>query len=252
MSFFNNALSLNKDVAASSVVAEEDMMPLKSYLKKFGAYKTPSYGMTQYPDDELFDGIKTYQKKNNLTVDGVMKRDGETLQSLNKELAKNKPSYLGFNGKELSWIEDEKKAASWKGMSGKPDYQCKEYTSTQDKGPLPEGKWLLRQAQHQNYDDLSFGEKATSVVGGVTNAVFSKPLGKWPGGTYSWGKNRIWLEPVKGTDNQDRTGLTIHGGKSYGSQGCIDLTDKMEEFTDRFKKYGNDMILDVKYDDDCW
>lgn len=76
--------------------------------------------------------------------------------------------------------------------------------------------------------------------------------GQWPGGTYSWGKNRIWLEPVKGTDNQNRTNLSIHGGKSYGSQGCIDLTDKMDEFTDRFKKYGNDMILDVKYDDDCW
>lgn len=39
MSIFN----LNRDVATSSAVAEEDMIPLKTYLKKFGAYDTPSY-----------------------------------------------------------------------------------------------------------------------------------------------------------------------------------------------------------------
>ena len=31
-----------------------------------------------------------------------------------------------------------------------------------------------------------------------------------------------------------------------------DLTDKMDEFTNKFKKYGHDMILNVKYDKDCW
>ncbi len=45
---------LNKDVASSSAVAMEDMLPLKSYLKKFGAYDVSSYGMTEYPDNELF------------------------------------------------------------------------------------------------------------------------------------------------------------------------------------------------------
>lgn len=79
MSIFN----LNKDVATFSAVAEEDMIPLKTYLKKFGAYDTPSYGMTWYPDNELFEGIKTYQRKNNLTVDGTMKREGETICSVN-------------------------------------------------------------------------------------------------------------------------------------------------------------------------
>ena len=77
-------------------------------------------------------------------------------------------------------------------------------------------------------------------------------MGKWRGGKDSWGNNRIWLEPAQGTDNKDRTGLSIHGGKEYGSGGCIDLTDKMDEFTDKFKKYGHDMILNVKYDKDCW
>lgn len=242
MSIFN----LNRDVATSSAVAEEDMIPLKTYLKKFGAYDTPSYGMTQYPDNELFEGIKTYQRKNNLTVDGTMKREGETIASMNKELSRNKPSRLDFNGKELSWYEDDNRVASWKGMSGKPDYQCKEYDTVKNKGPLPEGKWLVRQSQLQNfYKDQSKTDQAISKYGiGV--------FGKWRGGKDSWGNNRIWLEPAKGTDNKNRTNLSIHGGKEFGSSGCIDLTDKMDEFTNRFKTYGHDMILDVRYDEDCW
>ncbi len=234
---------LNKDVASSSAVAIEDMLPLKSYLKKFGAYDVPSYGMTEYPDNELFEGIKTYQRKNNLTIDGIMKKDGETINSLNQEISQNKPSRLEFNGRELSWFEDDKKTNSWKGMSGKPDYQCKEYDGVKDKGPLPEGKWLVRQSQHQNYDQTQTAwDKLKNNLGG----------GEWRGGKDSWGNNRIWLEPVQGTDNKDRTGLSIHGGKEYGSGGCIDLTDKMDEFTDKFKKYGHDMILNVKYDKNCW
>ena len=237
---------LNKDVASSSAVAIEDMLPLKSYLKKFGAYDVPSYGMTEYPDNELFEGIKTYQRKNNLTIDGIMKKDGETINSLNQEISQNKPSRLEFNGRELSWFEDDKKTNSWKGMSGKPDYQCKEYDGVKDKGPLPEGKWLVRQSQHQNfYKDQSKFDQFRSEYGfGI--------MGKWRGGKDSWGNNRIWLEPAQGTDNKDRTNLSIHGGKEYGSKGCIDLTDKMDEFTDKFKKYGHDMILNVKYDKDCW
>ncbi len=131
-------------------------------------------------------------------------------------------------------------------MSGKPDYQCKEYDSVKDKGPLPEGKWLVRQSQHQNF------YKDQSKIGQLKSEYGFGIMGGWPGGKDSWGNNRIWLEPAQGTDNKDRTNLSIHGGKEYGSKGCIDLTDRMDEFTDKFKKYGHDMILNVKYDKDCW
>ena len=237
-------LKLNKDVATYSAVAIEDMLPLKTYLKKFGAYDVPSYGMTEYPDNELFEGIKNYQRKNNLMVDGIMRKDGETINSLNKEISQNKPSRLEFNGQELSWFEDDKKIAAWRGMSGNPHYQCKEFDTIENKGPIPEGKWLVRQSQHQNYD------KSQKTIKQKLYNTLSR--GEWPGGRYSWGNNRIWLEPVQGTDNKNRTNLSIHGGKEYGSKGCIDLTDKMDEFTEKFKKYGHDMILRVKYDKDCW
>lgn len=132
------------------------------------------------------------------------------------------------------------------GGGDKPDYQCKEYDTVKNKGPLPEGKWLVRQSQLQNfYKDQSKTDQAISKYG---MGVF----GKWRGGKDSWGNNRIWLEPAKGTDNKNRTNLSIHGGKEFGSSGCIDLTDKMDEFTNRFKTYGHDMILDVRYDEDCW
>lgn len=238
--------SLSKNVATSSAVAEEDMLPLKTYLKKFGAYDVPSYGMTKYPDNELFEGIKTYQRKNNLTVDGIMRKDGETISSMNAELAKHKPSRLEFNGKELSWYEDDNKTAVWKAMSGNPDYQCKEFDSLQNKGPLPEGKWLVRQSRHQNF------YRNQNLKDHIVRLVSAELAGKWPGGKDSWGNNRVWIEPAKGTDNKNRVSLSIHGGKEYGSKGCIDLTDKMDEFTKRFKDYGQDMILNVKYDEDCW
>ena len=131
-------------------------------------------------------------------------------------------------------------------MSGKPDYQCKEYDTVKNRGPIPEGKWLVRQSQHQNfYKDQSKFDQFKSEHGfGI--------MGKWRGRKDSWGNNRIWLEPARGTDNKDRTHLSIHGGKEYGSKGCIDLTDKMDEFTDKLKKYGHDMLLNVKYDKDFW
>ena len=158
-------------------------------------------------------------------------------------LTQNNNAYLDFNGQELRWHQNNEVTNSWKAMSGKPDYQCKEYDSVKDKGPLPEGKWLVRQSQHQNYDQTqTVWDKLKNNLG----------KGRWPGGKDSWGNNRIWLEPAQGTDNKNRTGISIHGGKEYGSGGCIDLTDKMDEFTNKFKKYGHDMILNVKYDKDCW
>ena len=52
-------------------------------------------------------------------------------------LTQNNDVYLDFNGRELRWRQNNEVTNSWKAMSGKPDYQCKEYDSVKDKGPLP-------------------------------------------------------------------------------------------------------------------
>ena len=81
----NKMLSL-KDVIDNNNGNEEDVLKLKQNLQQLGYYKTPKYGMTGYTDDETFEGIKKFQKDNNLTVDGVLKPGGETESKLNERL----------------------------------------------------------------------------------------------------------------------------------------------------------------------
>lgn len=80
-------LKLAGRVDRAAQVHEDDTMQTKAALKALGHYKAPSYGMTPYPDEPMFDGIKAYQKANKLNVDGVMKPGGETEQSMNKRVA---------------------------------------------------------------------------------------------------------------------------------------------------------------------
>jgi len=80
-------LKLVGRVDRAAQVDEDDTLQTKSALKVFGHYKTPAYGMTPYPDEPMFDGIKAYQKVNKLKVDGVMKPGGETEKSMNKRVA---------------------------------------------------------------------------------------------------------------------------------------------------------------------
>ena len=58
-------------------------------------------------------------------------------------LTQNNDAYLDFNGQELRWHQNNEVTNSWKAMSGKPDYQCKEYDSVKDKGPLPRKTCLV-------------------------------------------------------------------------------------------------------------
>lgn len=49
---------------------EADTMQTKRALRALGYYSTPAYGMTPYPDEPLFEGIKSYQRANKLKIDG--------------------------------------------------------------------------------------------------------------------------------------------------------------------------------------
>lgn len=62
----------------------DDVWATKHNLKRRGYYSEPSYGMTAYPDQQLFGSIKRYQKDNSLRVDGIMKPGGETERHLLK------------------------------------------------------------------------------------------------------------------------------------------------------------------------
>ena len=60
---------------------------MKQALNHLGEYDPPAYGMTPYPDTPMFDGMKAFQKKNGLTVDGFARPGGPTETTLNSRLA---------------------------------------------------------------------------------------------------------------------------------------------------------------------
>ena len=189
----------------------------------------------------------------------------------NKE---NSNDYLLFDGFKLTWYRNDKPLKSWKAMSGDPNpkYQKKSNQGLSNYGPLPEGVWDVKQSEYQSVEDEKYDDyvaevksKAANLLDtanrstgmflnklGVikNNKLVDKKFGNWSGGYISWGDYRIWLHPAKGTNAKNRSGLAIHGGSSYGSNGCIDLATKVYEFMQMYRTYGKDMKLIVKYADD--
>ena len=187
---------------------------------------------------------KTTEAKTTNLLQKAVNRDRSTEQKVNKILRNDKKEddCLLFDGNKLTWYRNDKPLKSWKAMSGNKEYQDKKYTATKNVGPLPEGVWNVNQDKYQNYDDQEFWEKPfnyTRYIG------FNK--GQWSGGKPAWGHHRVWLEPDKDTDSQGRTDLSIHGGWTFGSAGCIDLADGMDDFAEMYRKYGKNMKLKVKY-----
>ncbi len=138
---------------------------------------------------------------------------------------------LHFDGKTLTWVDTNGKVfGSWGGVSGREGYQDPRFQNQFGKGPIPEGEYSF--GEHQMWGELPFGEQLEST--------YSFGLGgEWPGGTYAWGKDRIWLQPNAGTDTLGRSGFSIHGGAKPGSAGCIDLTTNMNSFAAHYRAFGD-------------
>ena len=70
-----------------------DVVAAKLIMRGLGHYEAPSWGISEYPDRDLFDAIKDFQAKQGLTVDGVINENGETVQALAQRL-----QAMGRNG----------------------------------------------------------------------------------------------------------------------------------------------------------
>jgi len=173
----------------------------------------------------------------------------EALEELERE---EEEESLEFDGENLTWYADNQPVWQKKAMSGRNGYQCRKFQNIKNNGPIPEGDWMVKQDNLQNYDDLSLSDKSLNLIGGITGKFFNYPMGKWPGGKVAWGNNRVWLTPDENTNTYGRNNFSIHGGSTYGSSGCIDLTDDMDEFASRMRKYGRNIPLKVKYRKKCW
>jgi hypothetical protein len=141
---------------------------------------------------------------------------------------------LEFDGKELKAMENGKVVQSWSAVSGRPGFQSPEYQGEKNKGPIPEGDWVLRQGGHQKIPH-----------GGVSE--WYERTKNWRGGEDAWGKERVWMDPLPGTDIKDRSGFSVHGGKDPGSAGCIDLTGQVGQFAEYFRSLGKDVKIKVRY-----
>ena len=53
---------------------------------------------------------------------------------------------------------------------------------------------------------------------------------------FAWGEYWITIHPYPTTQTYGRGGFFIHGGDTPGSAGCIDLTNKMNDFVTALKK----------------
>lgn len=84
---------VKKTIGSSWNVDEEDVVKTKTALKKTGDYKMPEWGVTGYPDQNMFDGLKSFQKREGLQVDGVMKPGGPTEKRLAQKM--KRPSAAG-------------------------------------------------------------------------------------------------------------------------------------------------------------
>lgn len=72
------SIKLNSTLGRSYNVDPDDVLKMKQALNSLGYYEVPSYGMTPYPDEPLFEAIEAFQKTHGLSRDGIMKPDGET------------------------------------------------------------------------------------------------------------------------------------------------------------------------------
>gem|GEM_PF-2108396 len=84
-----NPLKLKSEVASNSSVDLVDSLRVKQGLNKLGYLQEPKFGITRYPNQQMFDAIQDFQKGKGLKIDGVMKPGGETEQTLSKILTDN-------------------------------------------------------------------------------------------------------------------------------------------------------------------
>ena len=82
---------LKNTIGRNYGVEADDTLTMKNVLKRLGHYKTPDYGMTPYPDEPMFAGIRGFQKAKGLLVDGVVEPQGPTARALGEALQPTVP-----------------------------------------------------------------------------------------------------------------------------------------------------------------
>lgn len=138
-----------------------------------------------------------------------------------------------FDGRNFNVTDGENLYGSFGAQSGFSQYQGKEYTGIGGKGPIPEGNWLLKYSDVEDFDI---------------------PYKENPKFLNSWGRRRVKLTPTMSKkDRFYRDGFYLHGSyNGKGSAGCIDLGREMPGLSRIIDAYGDDIPVEVKYDKENW
>ncbi|WNK00085.1 phage minor head protein [Thalassospiraceae bacterium LMO-JJ14] len=81
--------SLKAPLASNANVDLDDAMETKIALRRLGYYKTPGYGMTPYPDDQLFDAVTDLQRDKGLRRTGEVRPGDDTEKAIRVALAES-------------------------------------------------------------------------------------------------------------------------------------------------------------------
>jgi hypothetical protein len=82
-----DVLETEPNLGSSYEADQDDVRGMKTALTEVGEYTPPRDGINGWTDDALFDGMKRFQKKRGLHVDGVARPGGPTETNLNSALA---------------------------------------------------------------------------------------------------------------------------------------------------------------------
>jgi len=193
----------------SSVVPDDSTVPGDS-----GTTPTSDSGATPTGDETMCasggtESASTDATQPSSSLTGAFEDDG---------------SNLFFDGHFLYVVQDSRAVATFPATSGKDGVKD---TRIRNRGPLPEGEYYI------DPSEISQGGFLRNLLG-------------------DWGNFRVALHPTPETDTNDingkpRTGFFLHGGKSPGSAGCIDVANSDTEVMNLLRQFDRTVILQVKY-----
>ena len=226
-----NYILNNKDSISSnnsSIDTLSKIKELKTMLTNLGYFQGE---IDNNLSPSFYKALNDYSEDDNLNNENIVNRINH---AYNKLINYDNLSRVDFDGQYLRFIENGHTILELPAMSGKSEYQEKKYQNLINKGQIPEGSYRIKQNNVQDIDKVS-------------NLLGYTGRGMAPGGWNSWGLKRVWLEPFNTNSMYNRNKFSIHGGANLGSSGCIDLAKHELEFFNKLKKYGRDMIINVKY-----
>jgi hypothetical protein len=84
-------LILKKPIGVNFDADPDDITVTKRSLSRVGNYKVSEWGLSSEPDTGLFVGIRQFQRRHGLKVDGLIKPAGQTASKIGDLLSDNTP-----------------------------------------------------------------------------------------------------------------------------------------------------------------